>query len=499
MTDFQRRSVTGNCAETTFTYLTSWADNATPFRCSIAKSILDWLLLFAAIIANGLFIVWFGCIGYESEPTGSVSRRAASRVVSIIFIAFALLAGPIWLDGFGPGTDPRYYFLRVAAFILGLVVLGLRLIRELHTKCFHSDALEKGTAVIQESQLNRASTVKIKLMQQNAMKTFTPIQKDTSVIRQYYGQALSNYTKHHDRVETIGSFSWFFKRYWNGDIYTKDGCWFSARFLASIFSTFILATFILFTGVFVTNYAYSNWIPPNLLEMQIMNRIEAVMIATANQSLVKNAVNRLVDRVIAFLLNTLSVFDIAGILRLDCFLLGSFLTELCQRSSNATLSDFACNLFIDTENVCDALDQIYRPQQPLFSELENRTMDYFSETLEESFAFNVTLLRDPFVDVVSGVARDNLVSQVNNLYPTDRYMVVIPCVVASIVAVVASYSLTAVVLPSITSTVLKLRCGAIPTMTDKSFTAYRYEMNTMTYIGGKFINHSSCKTHFVAD
>jgi len=212
-----------------------------------------------------------------------------------------------------------------------------------------------------------------------------------------------------------------------------------------------------------------------------MDRLESVLIATASQSMVHNAVNKLVDRAISFLLDILSLFDGAGILRLDCFLLGSFLTDLCGKSSNSTFSDFACNLFIDTDKVCDALDQLYRPQQPIFAGLQNGTIDYFSET---SFAFNTTFLREPFVSVVSNVARDNLVFQVNKLYPKERYMVVVPCVIATIVAVIASYSLTLIVLPSITSTSLKLRSGVIPTLTSKTFIDYRYEMNSITYISG---------------
>ena len=105
---------------------------------------------------------------------------------------------------------------------------------------------------------------------------------------------------------------------------------------------FILATFILFTGIFLTRYAHSSWIPPSSLEMQVMDRLESVLIATASQSMVHNAVNKLVDRAISFLLDILSLFDGAGILRLDCFLLGSFLTDLCGKSSNSTFSDFAC-------------------------------------------------------------------------------------------------------------------------------------------------------------
>lgn len=244
----------------------------------------------------------------------------------------------------------------------------------------------------------------------------------------------------------------------------------------------ILAIFILFTGIFSIHYAHSNWIPQTELDMQVMDRIESIMEAAADLSLVKSAVNKLVDHAISFLLNILSFFDDAGILRLDCFLLGKFLIDLCEDQFNSTITDTACNLFIDTENVCDALDQLYRPQNPVFAGLDNTTsIDYFTD---KDFALNTTFLREPFVNIVSNAARSNVVSQVNKLYPQERYMVVAPVVVGSIAAVIASFSLTMVLLPSITSTTLKLRSGVIPTLTDPSFTTYRYEMNSITYISG---------------
>jgi hypothetical protein len=110
-------------------------------------------------------------------------------------------------------------------------------------KCFASEAFALGTAVQHESQIKRASALKIKTMQQNALGLFTPIDKKKSVIKQYYGQALANYTKHQDRVEFSGGFSWFSKRFWNGDIYIREGCWFSARFLGSIFTTVRISSF----------------------------------------------------------------------------------------------------------------------------------------------------------------------------------------------------------------------------------------------------------------
>ena len=229
-----------NCSTSDYIFLSTWAANAVPFGWSIAKSILDWLLLFASIVVTGFIVVWSGCIGYESEPTGSAIRRGVSRLFAIALLSFTTLAGPIFLtDGFAPGQDPKLYFLRIVAFILGCVTVILRVLREvLGTRCDGgAGGFSSGTAVLHEMQIKRASALKIKTIQQNSLGlVYTPI-SDKSVVRTYYGQALANYTKHKDRLEPIGDFVWFSKRFWNGDIHTRDGLWFSARFLGSIFTT----------------------------------------------------------------------------------------------------------------------------------------------------------------------------------------------------------------------------------------------------------------------
>ena len=229
------KGMLGNCSNSDYVFLSTWAANAVPFRCSIATSILDWLSLFTAIILTGFVVVWFGCVGYESEPTGHAVRRGITRLCSILLLLFTLLAGPLLIDGFKPGQDPGFFFLRCVAFVLGCVTIILRILREiLLTKDY---GLTSGTAVVHEQQIKRASALKIKNMQQHSLElTYTPI-SEKSVVRSYYSQALANYTKHEDSKEPIGNFVWFSKRYWNGDIYTCDGLWFSARFLGSVFTT----------------------------------------------------------------------------------------------------------------------------------------------------------------------------------------------------------------------------------------------------------------------
>ncbi len=228
-------------------------------------------------------------------------------------------------------------------------------------------------------------------------------------------------------------------------------------------------------------YVHSSWIPQSSLDVQVVDRLESVLNAVADQSMVGEAVDKMLALTLDFIVNLLAMLENAGLLRLDCLLLSTSLTQLCEVSSNSTLSDYACNFFLDTDNVCGALEKIYRPREPLIFNIEERGTAFLEERVD---IFNTTNLREPFVKTVSKVASDTIVSQVNNLYPRARYMVVAPCIVATIIASIASVSLTLSLIPSITATTLKLRSGEIPTLTSKSFQDYRWYIDSTTYITG---------------
>ncbi len=243
----------------------------------------------------------------------------------------------------------------------------------------------------------------------------------------------------------------------------------------------IITFFVLLGGIWLTLYAHSSWIPRASLDVQVVDRLESVLSTVADQSKVEEAVDKMLAWTLDFLVNLLAMLENAGLLRLDCLLLSFSLTQLCEVSSNSTFSDFACNFFLDTENVCGALEKIYRPREPLIFNIEERGSAFLEEKVE---IFNTTALREPFVQTVSKVASDTIISQVNNLYPRARYMVVVPCIIATVVAFITSVSLTLSLMPSITTTTLKLRSGEIPTFTSKSFQNYRWYVESTTYITG---------------
>jgi hypothetical protein len=63
-------------------------------------------------------------------------------------------------------------------------------------------------------------------------------------------------------------------------------------------------------------------------------------------------------------------------------------------------------------------------------------------------------------------------------------MVAVPMVIGVIVAIITSIHLTTVYLPSVTTTILKLRCGHIATLRNKEFKRYRCSPDQVALITG---------------
>ena len=76
----------------------------------------------------------------------------------------------------------------------------------------------------------------------------------------------------------------------------------------------------------------------------------------------------------------------------------------------------------------------------------------------------------------------------DNFYPSERYMVVVPFTVATIVAFLSALALTTVYIPSVTSTTLQLRSGVIPTFRNPKFDLYRFGADLVTILLGEYIH-----------
>jgi hypothetical protein len=64
-------------------------------------------------------------------------------------------------------------------------------------------------------------------------------------------------------------------------------------------------------------------------------------------------------------------------------------------------------------------------------------------------------------------------ASVDSIYPAQKYMVLIPCIISCAVAFLTAVSLAITYIPSVTSTTLQLRSGVIRTLRNRHFNRYR--------------------------
>jgi hypothetical protein len=290
---------------------------------------------------------------------------------------------------------------------------------------------------------------------------------------------MTNFSKIEDETVQTGGIRWTWKTYRSKELFFKEGVWISARIYIANSAQVLVSIFILIVGVVTTISISNSWITPELLGTRAVEMLNFMLTAVANQGIVQNAVNKLLHQSFAYLIEVLSTIDAAGIFQFDCLALSSYLLNRCNdKLTNAT--DFACNVFMaQHENLCESLEVVYRPVNEVV--LRSQQQAPFLEV------FNTTSLQLPFVHYVSEAMSDNVISKVNKLYPTARYMVTVPTTIATVVAVLVSISLAAAVIPSHVSTILKLRSGVIPTFRDDDFYTLHYQVGQITKLtGGMF-------------
>lgn len=290
---------------------------------------------------------------------------------------------------------------------------------------------------------------------------------------------MTNFSKIEDETVQTGGIRWTWKTYRSKELFFKEGVWISARIYIANSAQVLVSIFILIVGVVTTISISNSWITPELLGTRAVEMLNFMLTAVANQGIVQNAVNKLLHQSFANLIEVRSTIDAAGIFQCDCLALSSYLLNRCNdKLTNAT--DFACNVFMaQHENLCESLEVVYRPVNEVV--LRSQQQAPFLEV------FNTTSLQLPFVHYVSEAMSDNVISKVNKLYPTARYMVTVPTTIATVVAVLVSISLAAAVIPSHVSTILKLRSGVIPTFRDDDFYTLHYQVGQITKLtGGMF-------------
>jgi hypothetical protein len=394
-------------------------------------------------------------------------------VFTMLFLIFLTLFFPVM---YGFGAIKPIIFLRIASLGFGTVATVFRMRHILNLFGYKEGA--HFTSLRNESQSKQACAFKVAGVQKNAITVHEKPTKE-SAIQTYYGKAFTNFSKLDIQFVRRCGLGDVFGGVWSGKIFTEDGIFYSGRHIAGNVAQWIMCVFIFGCGLFFTMQIKKSWIAQEDRDDQVASSLDFAITLAADQLLVQEAVELILKRFILFVLRVLYFLYNAGVLQLDCILLGTFLEGFCQRSifDEEDDGEFACSLFAGgPEALCKIMDPFFRPASATGNPV----------SLDEMVSLiNATDLVAPVMTVVSRAVSDNISHQLNKLYPEHRFMVVTPFAVGTAAAFLCSITIALWSLPSITATTFKLRSGLIRSVTDpERRPAYLQHVNKGTNLFG---------------
>lgn len=407
---------------------------------------------------------------------GSIGNKVTCRRWWLPIIAIAFIN----LFTIGPYVDQVVFsnntYLSTVSVVLGFVatafhlfhILGMVLPKRWVANKPRVQALFAAGVVRAESTIKQSAAHKISGMVDNALDLAQSKDRD-AVLETHFGQGLLAFEKLGKVFVPAGGFTWTWRRIYDGSLFKEEGIWLTARLIASNAAQFIVSVFVLIAGI------------------QLTMRIEENYDIDAARRQAGGYVDLLFNNSVAENITAGMVADFSIIM--TDFLSGSGLEETCATGNVTDFSETACE-YVGAYLVCDSnttndplctlLD--YAPQANSYLEGINAL------GLLNASGFDATSLVNTTQTYLKSAAQ----ASVDSLYPSQKYMVKVPAVLATIIAFLTAVTLAVTYIPSVTSTTLKLRCGVIPSLRSPRFVKHRYAADTVTILTGSMFWGKLC-------
>jgi len=327
--------------------------------------------------------------------------------------------------------------------------------------------------MIQSYNIKRAAAFKMNRMVENAVEIALK-KEQQSVVITYFGQGLMNFGKD-NRLEWSFGLIDTIKALYSGEIFHQEGVWLSARLVASNIGQFVVVVLLLIQG-----YGYASIIDSkypfepvdNFASDYVQDLFDKYVNAQEFRKLILAASNQVPPS-----LTNLTLFA--------CQDKYPSLVDLGDSDCDDTGDYFSCLLNSTDEYICSVAQSYADAAQNISQADTDDVLSNFTAGM-----INIGLLKTSGLDVdaLYKVWFDNLQIQkkesIKSLYPSEKEMVLTPVIVGSVVAVMTAISLAVTYIPSVTSTIFKLRTGVIPSLRDVEFHRYRNKADEVTIITG---------------
>lgn len=311
-----------------------------------------------------------------------------------------------------------------------------------------------------EANIKHAAAHKLSNMTDNALTLAENKDQDT-VLETHFGQGLLAFEKQGKVYVRSGGVLWTWRRFYNGSLFNEEGIWLSARLLASNCAQFLVTLFVLIAGIQATKRVSQNYDIEEARRV-VGGYVDLLFNNSVSNSLAARMSANFAVMVAEFLSTATSLNETCANATLalpSCEFVGSYLS--CE-TNGTNKEDFLCTLLDYSPvpgSLADGLTALGLLNASGFDavRLVNMTHEYLNDTLRAT---------------------------VDSLYPNQKYMVMIPCMFGTIIAVLTALSLAVSYIPSVTSTTLKFRSGVIPSLRSSNFARYRYAADLVTLITG---------------
>lgn len=464
-----------------YVYNAAWHENSNAIQCEALSSIKAWLIRFINMSLMGLACSALGSVGNSAECKKAWEPCfGGCFVILFVLIPYAVI----------PWNDSGDAVLSIASLVTGLITGSMhlhhsymllseeahgRIMQRVRRWIAEDGSFEKwlrstvarvkkwvssnDNAVFAETKVKRAAARKLVAMTSNALEVVQVKDKEM-IIKSNFAQALQAYTKAGRKYVMAGGWQWAWSRMLGRNSFADDGIWLPVRFIASNVAQYVVAIYTFFAGISLTSRVSANYDSDGATDQLID------YLGRALQTVIE-------DESVQYLSS-----QISGIV-------GNYMVYQSQ------FTDFGCEGFTSDAN--QVVEKYCRTVDGGPLECTTNTTDFIcalvsSETLTLTqqanlllgSGFNQTFLEETARSSLHGAME----ASVRSLYPSEKYMVVVPLTLATIVSFVVAFYLSVTYIPSVIATILKLRCGVIPTLRDKEFFKYRVAPDQVSTLTG---------------
>jgi len=452
-------------------YDQSLGGNVSELSCRLGISVYTSLGFFASFSLAGICFMGLGSLGNYVGNT-KCYLPLLGAFFSLV-LSFGFTTEQELQDRDGKVIESSFRMMVVLCRLLGCVVAYFHLCNFAAVVSpkteFHEYKWGRwlGLAPLgREAHVKSAGANKVNLLVRNAM-VLMETQGVSTLFKTYFGHGLSAFAVSGTTEEQAGSFTWLFRKMRDQSILKEEGIWYSTRLLVSVLTQLSIALFIILLGTssiqrvdeqFGIEKAQSHL--SDALDNAIQTSVTTVKTTDVSAEISK-----------AFA-STLTSMGNAGLFGFDCSNTTDgvpyVVSELCGVSATGS---FDCSMITTSK------DSLYLLiQNPDLIELDTAAAYQLLDATE----FNTTYMADIVQEQLEFVVNQS----VDSMYTDKKYMVTTPLYVAVLVAMINALWLSVSYIPSITTTILELRSGVIPSLKSPDFEKYRVAPDTVSMLTG---------------